>query len=193
MAGRTSTGKAARRRGSLIAGIVGAIFAYSAVPPAGGEPAFETAARGAEEPRRTLLTSEGLTVRAELGPSCLYGRPVGQEPRNILCTDKFYNPGPGRAALPVRGGGRLVVTTGAAAKYVRVSYEKPNRDGTGPVVVFRGGRARRADRAGLRWKTRLPKRVRAARNVVVGVKFRDGAIASFGTRISTGARCGRTQ
>ena len=184
-----STARAALRRGCLMAVIGGTLVVYLAGPAAGGQLGSETASRGEEEPRRTLLTSAGLTIRAALGTRCLYDRPAGEEPRNVLCTDTRYNPLPTHAALPVKGGGRLVITTGAPAKNVTVSYDKPNRERTAPVGVLRGGKAQRMNQAGLRWRIKLPRKISAARVIRVGVGFRDGASAGFGARITTAGGC----
>ncbi len=186
------TGKAALGRGGLMVGVIVTVLIYFSAPPAGGQSDPESAARAGEQPRRTLLTSAGLTIRAALGNRCLYDRPAGEEPRNILCTDTLYNPLPTRAALPVRGGNRLVIRTGAPAKRVSVYYDKPNRARTAPVGVLKGSSAQRMNQAGLRWKIKLPRKIRAARVIRVGVKFRDGANAVFGARISSTRRCRKT-
>ncbi len=183
---------AAPWRTVLVLGLVGALLAGWAVSPAGGRSGAETAG-SVERPGRLVLTSGGLMIRAALGSRCLYDRPPGDEPRNILCTDVLVSPLPTRAALPVKGGRRLLIRTGAPATAVSVSYDKPNRTRTDSVAVFGSRKARRVDETGLRWRTKLPKRVGAARVVRVFVRFRGLATASFGARIGTGRRCRRTR
>ena len=131
-------------------------------------------------------------IRAAFEGGCLYDRPPGDEPRNILCDARLDSPlPPTAAALPVRGGGKLLIRTGAPAKAVSVSYDKPNRTRTDSVAVFGSRKARRVDQTGLRWRAKLPKRVGAARAVRVSVRFRGLASASFGARIDTRRRCRR--
>lgn len=173
---------AAARRRVLLVGLLGALLASLAVSPAGGR----TGAGSAERPRYTVLTSAGLMIRAAFEGGCLYDRPPGDEPRNILCDSRIDSPlPPTRAALPVRGGGNLLIRTGAPAKMVSVSFDKPNRKRTASVVVFRARKTQRVNQAGLQWRAKLPRGVGAARVVRVFVRFRGLASASFGARIDT--------
>lgn len=186
-------GHAASRRTVLLVGLLlGGLLVCSAASPASGRSEAE-AESSPERPRHMVLTSGGLMINAAFQGGCLYDRPPGDEPRNILCDSRLDSPlPPTRAALPVRGGRNLRIRTGAAAKTVSVSFDKPNRQRTAAVVVVRARKARRVDQAGLRWRMKLPRRVGAARAVRVFVRFRGLANASFGARIGTRRRCRRT-
>jgi len=171
----------AGRRGLPLAAIAGLALAI-------GPQASEAADTPADQ-RRAVVASGGLMIRAALETNCLYDRPPGKEPRNILCEDTAYNPRPTRARLPVRAGGRLSIRLGGAARKVTVWLERPNRTGRAPLSMSPARRARRLDPAGRRWRIRLPGRLKGASVVRFSATFRGGGTANFGAGIVARAGC----
>ena len=111
---------------------------------------------------RVKVTTRGLTATPERGNSCLDG------PDGTVCADHSYDPTP-RGELPIRAGGRLVITTDVRAALVRVFVEEP-----GPRPVYYG-RARPLDETRRRWRFSLPKQLRRGNALRILVEYPRGA------------------
>lgn len=158
-----------------------ALATLAVVTAAGVAAAAAVSRASAERPRVLTVATAGLTERARLGPSCLSTEPGGVR----ACTSYVY-PGPPPGVLPVRGGSRLTIQTGATASSMILRLHVRRRGARSQGRVLWTARAR-APAGGARvWRVRLPRNLPRSVYLGIFVEYPDFGHATFEAGVRVG-------
>jgi hypothetical protein len=155
---------------------LGAAFLLTclAVAATGGTAAGRDGA--VEQMTQLLVIAGGKDAHARVGSYCLSSRseqPGGTDVRE--CSSVVYDPHP-KPVLRVAGGSTVVVCAGRPAMRVRVALV---RDSSRGPTELSARRARRLDRAGQCWRSKLARRLGAASSLDMRVSYGRRGYADF--------------
>jgi len=154
---------------------VASILLACLVVPAAGQ-AVAARDRPVEARKHLLVIAGGKATHARAGSYCL--RSGGGQPGaagTLECSSVAYDPDP-RPVLRVAGGSTVAVCAGRPAARVRVALV---RDGSQGPTELSSRNARRLDRAGQCWRSKLARRVGAATSLEFRVSYGSAGHAEF--------------
>jgi hypothetical protein len=155
----------------VLAAVVVACLAVAAA----GEGAAERGGSGAEM-KRLLVIAGGKAAHAQVGSYCL--RSGGTEPGATgtqECSSVAYDRTP-RPVFRVAAGSTVAACAGRPASRVRVALVHDSREGP---TELSARKARRLDKEGQCWRSKLPRRLGAASSIDIRVDYGRAGHAHF--------------